>query len=651
MEAQKLLDRLQNLQSRLDPVYDYISQRLNQNPITSMAVIIGVVTIVLLVWLLQPDPSMSEEPLVHCRRVRLWGAVFNIWSVRMPHRRLADALRRKQSWLIMTLQHKSEMVWIVGGTGVGKSKRIIIQMIVTLLLRRKKSLLANDPSGELMRFSWPFLAKAGGYPAVHIFSTDPNHPNEICSAIDVARDQESLERFIQGGLYTLNMNDQSWTTGAKNLWISVWRAEGCPDLPTTFDSMNPSRLDQLAEQYPQTVGAQWRGSEMRGGHNDTLRIALSPFTALEKDNVRRLFSRGRAGKFVGPLFREREAVYLVSKDGDNSADGIFAALTAELQERAKARPEGSPRVEMYVDEAGTRYPIANANDYLNTIRKYGVNALLAVQSVAQLRSKMGHDEADDALGTARLVVVGAQNDRQTRDFFSDLGGTKMVARYNSTRFDRLISEFTSNRIERPERRRENRIRDEHITELREGEVFVFPKPGKPYLARQKAYWNSGLYAPLVRPRKKNQRGVRIQTSANQTRQAVEDAGETAQVEPQPAEPPEASPPEPQADTQPPKQTDEDQGAATQRERARAILEDTVAEVQREYRVQLSYAPEVADEMVRRAKNPGELEAVIEAEIARKIPKLISAGHLESGDAVQIGVKQEGQLSLRKEGRT
>lgn len=642
MEAQNLLDKLRNLQERLNPAFDYAEA----HPFGTVGVIFSFVAIVFLVTLLRPDPSMSEEPLVHRWRVWLWRAVWNIWSVRMPHRRLADALRRKQRWLIMTAQHKSEMVWIVGGTGVGKSKRIIIQMIVTLLLRRKKSLLGNDPSGEILRFSWPFLARAGGYPAVHILSSDPAHPDGLCSAIDVARDQESFERFIQGGLDTLNMNDQSWTTGAKNLWISVWRAEGCPDLPTTFDAMNPARLDQLAEENPQTVGAQWRGSDMRGGHHDTLRIALSPFTALEKENVRRLFSRGRAGDFVGPLFREREAVYLVSKDGDSSADGVFAALTAELQERARARPEGSPAVEMYVDEAGTRYPIARANDYLNTIRKYGVNALLAVQSVAQLRSKMGHDAADDALGTARLVVVGAQNDRQTRDFFSDLGGTKMVARYNSTRFDRLISQFTSNRVERPERRRENRIRDEHITELKEGEVFVFPKPGKPYLARQKAYWNHPLYAPLVRPRKKSQRGVRIQTPANQPQQTSEGAGETS-----PQQSPETPQPEPQEDTQPPQRTDEDQGADPQLESARVILKETAAEVQREHRVQLSYAPEIADEMVRRAKDPGELEALIEAEIARKIPKLISAGHLDAGDAVQIGVKQEGQLSLLKEGRT
>ncbi len=78
----------------------------------------------------------------------------------------------------------AEFLYVVGGSGTGKTLRLLLFVIAYRLVQRQRSTWMIDPKGELYGWTRRLLGVLSGYPTVHLISTLEKHKKRRVSPVN-----------------------------------------------------------------------------------------------------------------------------------------------------------------------------------------------------------------------------------------------------------------------------------------------------------------------------------------------------------------------------------------------------------------------------------------------------------------------------------
>lgn len=512
----------QGVNERVVPPLLQLRELALEHPYTAAAVTMVVLALVTIIGQMRkPDPN---GPYVNSRRLGvLQASLFlertNIWSV------LAGSWRwrRRQHQLgILGRIYDAEFGILIGGTGSGKTMRVVIPYVAWLILRRRSSVLVTDPKAEILEALWPLLGKVGGRPQVYLLSTLRKHSNRDVGVVNPIRDRGTRMRFFDTILPDPVGADPSWNQRGRAMLLGtadtldkVFADSGEEvDLPKIYEVLkDPMKLDALAKFDPAFRGL-WAGQENRT-HESVRTTALAPLGGLEDERIRRLFDSARAAtgkESAGPSFLKRALVWLCLESDDIQRMGPLASATVDyLRHRAMHRAEGAPEVELVIEEAGTCFPNHKLDQFVNYGRGSGVRAFLVYQDYNQIRSILGDYRAESVLGAMDLQIYGPTRSVSTAKILEEISGTIHVKRLQPRARPSFVDTLTGNTKIEPQRMQEQevpRITSQQLYSLKQGHFFVYSAPNTLELVKaRRALWPR--YARFVLPRNSAVGGIRL----------------------------------------------------------------------------------------------------------------------------------------------
>ncbi len=337
------------------------------------------------------------------------------------------------------LKAAAEFLYIVGGSGTGKTLRILLYLIAYRLIQGRRSVWMIDPKGELYGWTKRLLGILSGYPAVHLISTLEKHKKRPISPVNPMIDPEERLGFLRTAVPgTDGSKDTFFDSEAQRLSYRTAEAQiterGGTDLWLVYRALDdPEELDRLAAAHPR-MRSVWRGSDaQKGTHHDARATALAALFALDVPRISRIFrTNGLATEVweTSPDFAERTVGYLcVSAFDADSAPGLIRATVDHLMRRAAGATErGGPKVDAILEEAGTFGPLEQLNFYINLLRGAGVNIVVVLQSIEQLWARLGRNYANSALSAGGCFVFGRMSSPESARWVEELAGTTRVAR-------------------------------------------------------------------------------------------------------------------------------------------------------------------------------------------------------------------------------
>jgi hypothetical protein len=340
------------------------------------------------------------------------------------------------------LKVAAEFLFVIGGSGTGKTLRILLYLVAYRLVQAQRSLWMIDPKGELYRWTRPLLGFLSGHPIVHVISTLPKHRDGLVSPINPMMDSGERIAYLKTAIPgTDGTGDSFFDNEAQRQAYRVAEAQiaerGGTDLYFVYRALDdPKELDRLAAKHP-GVRSVWRGSGVsKGTHHDARATALAVLFALDQPRIARIFrTRGEeTGVWeTSPTYEERTVGYLcVSAADAKLAPGLIRATTDHVMHRAaQANEKGGPKVDAILEEAGTFGPLEELNTYVNLLRGYGVNIVVVLQAVEQLWARLGQDYADSALSAGGCFVFGRMSSPRSGRWIEDLAGTTRVRKPRS----------------------------------------------------------------------------------------------------------------------------------------------------------------------------------------------------------------------------
>lgn len=302
---------------------------------------------------------------------------------------------------------------IQGGSGTGKTKRLLLYLVAHILRSGKRSLFAIDPKGELYGRTWPLLGLWSNRPVVYLISSLKKHRDDRVHKINPMMDDERAAAFVGVSVVGDEPDSGSYFDNASvRMADQARRAQiaekGGTDATRVYDAMgNPRELDRLATKYPRVL-SEWRGSgQARGPHESNRSTFVTEWQGMELSRIRRMFDTG--GRWdSGPKWDERTACYLCITPNDaKRAPGIVRALVEDLVDGASSSSDaGGPNATAILEEAGTFAPSGQLEIWVNLFRSAGLVAAIVVQSPHQLRARLGHERTESMFSSIDARVAG-----------------------------------------------------------------------------------------------------------------------------------------------------------------------------------------------------------------------------------------------------
>ncbi len=322
---------------------------------------------------------------------------------------------------------------LLGATGSGKSRSVIIPTIGVIGSARQSSLLMTDPKGELYAHTAEWLRKQG-YEIVRFDLREPSRSarwNPLLAVTEALaagrRDQASSIAWDTAGEPPGNpriANEAPWT----------WPTPEERHMASVYATLQGTRLDDLFNQFP---------------HNHPAYKAYRP-TKRAKDAEKTLAGIMLTASAALRLFADDEMAYLVgAQDHDLAAPG--SKLTATFLVIPDERTTRYPLATLYIqqtlqalaaladqhggklqvpmtcllDEFGNLPAIKDFDKTVTVARSRGIRLLLAVQDLAQLKRHYG-DASHTIQGNMGLWLYLLTADPETAKIISDKLGTYTV---------------------------------------------------------------------------------------------------------------------------------------------------------------------------------------------------------------------------------
>lgn len=312
---------------------------------------------------------------------------------------------------------------IVGGTGTGKSRGVVIPT----LLSWEGSAIVMDIKGELSKFTADRRLQHG---SVYVFDPEGDgacyDPIKTCKSVDQAQD---LARTLIPAPET---GEAFWANSAQAL-LSAFVFEGAHRGYKLTDIAEWLCTRPIAELVSHCQNHELREVRILASityeqPDKTLsgivaELKSKLITIATDPNIRRATQRS---DWTAETLESGATVYLkVSEHLLDQYKDLWTIIISQIMKHLSRREERkSPPILMALDEMPRLSKLDGLSGALATLRSRNVHIMPVVQSMAQLDSIYGRDERKVIADNCRFKFVLSATDPETQKYFSDLAGQK-----------------------------------------------------------------------------------------------------------------------------------------------------------------------------------------------------------------------------------
>ena len=340
---------------------------------------------------------------------------------------------------------------VVAATGSGKTRRLIIQYLLSCILSAC-SMLINDPKGELYKHTKKFLEKLGYYVIVFdLRNLDYGerfnfceHPAKLYKAGNTRRADEMFQAMFDTFMATVRSEkDPFWHTTSASYLTGL--AELCCDLlpaeMVTINSIYELHLQGNKRFGPSTYLKMYLDmhedkpyykliapyvnapNETRASLDAVLTSAISKFcrnSSVVDQTTNSTFD-------IADLVEKKTAMFVISRDESTVYNALITAIVNEIYEvvidiaEEKYNGRLPRRLAIVLDEFGNLAPIDDINAKITVSRSRNVGWCLCCQSLDQLNLKYTADVAKIILGNCNIAYMYS-SDISLLKMLSDLCG-------------------------------------------------------------------------------------------------------------------------------------------------------------------------------------------------------------------------------------
>lgn len=349
---------------------------------------------------------------------------------------------------------------VLGSTGSGKSRRLVLPSIANLILERE-SIVVTDPKGEVYLYTMKFLEKQG-YTVKVIDFNDPSKSdsyNPLQPTIDAINDNKineaiSLARELVTILAPSNdKGEKIWTNGERSVITSAI-------LAIVHDNKDKTQYQNMANVYKfivemcGTIGEEIPLTEyienLPSEHPANIAIKtaqLAPFRTRASFNVSalttlELFAMPSLHSILSTSDFELEdvgkkpvALFFIVPDSDKKYYPIVSIMINQLYMSLvklgnKYGGRILNRVNYILDEFGNFPKIENLDSTITVSRSRGVRLNFFLQDFAQLEEKYGKNVSRTLRGNCQRLIYLKSDDYGTRKEISELLGKYDISAKN-----------------------------------------------------------------------------------------------------------------------------------------------------------------------------------------------------------------------------
>lgn len=390
------------------------------------------------------------------------GCLKGRWD--LPHDEGGVVLYDHDGELVVDGGPECRHVLIIGATGTGKSRLIIMpSLLYSLYARNRRSLVVFDVKGELRRATVE-AAQKNGYRVLDINFYDPAAGNgwnpfhrantlyfkggeKNCRKAWKLLEDIIVSLFNDGNATKV---DPFWRNSSANLFRGICSAlwssgrrlslekilalsDSIPDdkdhdyMCELFNMVEHGRNFESARRM--LAGFQAGSNTTRGNVMACYRGYLSPISA--RDDVLEMISRDETVEF-GSLGNEPTVLYISLPDDTTALGGLqgilLTQLMQELNECAMKNNGCLPvRTDIYLDELCNIHPAIPSLETALTIgRSRGIRYVLAIQSFAQLVGVYGSAAETISSNASTWIALNIAKDHSFRERLSALCGTNAL---------------------------------------------------------------------------------------------------------------------------------------------------------------------------------------------------------------------------------
>ncbi len=398
-----------------DYIFDPPSLRLSDITDTMPLWVIVALAIVALValdlWRLRHHKPL-DGPHIRTRRAKF--AASHARSIRLARWVKPSRGHQDHTWPLPGATIVSEHLLITGGTGTGKTKRMLLYLIAHRLRQAERSLIVVDPKGEIFGATWDLLGKWSKQPLAYLVSCLPQHSDDHITPINPMLTDETARSFLRASIPGEEDAETSyWDNGAQAMAYKVRAAQileyGGTDAAMMYDALqDPREMDRLTEKYPEILLGEWGGSQnYRGPHDSNRKTVVAHWGGMELHHIRRILDTGGLWD-SGPTWVERTALYLcVSTTEAEAAPNLVRAVVQYLvSEASDGHERGGPKITAIFEEAGTFSPSKQLEIWINLYRGKGLNAAIIAQSRNQFIANIGPYKTESMMTSISGSIYG-----------------------------------------------------------------------------------------------------------------------------------------------------------------------------------------------------------------------------------------------------
>jgi type IV secretion system protein VirD4 len=358
---------------------------------------------------------------------------------------------------------------IIGATGCGKTRCLVIQTICLLALGGE-SIIASDPKGELFAYTEPFLRKLGYTVRVIDFQdTDKSHClNPLQGVIDAVNENDTdtaqtrawdlvcflVERSEKGEPIWRNgemsvlaaavlcvVYDNKNRPQFQNLTNVYWFiANMCKDVPKENPKQGEPHTEKPIVEYVKLLPDDHPAKPLLGISEIAPDKTAGSFYTSALTTLRLFITKGvynvtRKSDFrMDNSGREKEAFFYILPDENTTFYPVVTLMVSQQYEQlvkfAKSNGNRLPvRVNFVLDEFGNFAAISDFQAKMTVARGYGIRFNLFLQSLAQLTEKYGKEVAEIIKGNCSAWVYLWTQDETTNEEVS-----KQLGEYTTTSY-------------------------------------------------------------------------------------------------------------------------------------------------------------------------------------------------------------------------
>lgn len=398
----------------------------------------------------------------------------------------------------------------VARVGAGKTSRYIIPNVLERS-RKNCSMVINDPKGEVFEATSKHL-ESKGFDIIVIDPEDLSRSscfNPLLEANNAIELEQIAEILVKCGSSS-NDKDSIWVNGAMrfvSVFLQCLRNAGYdkPEYNTLsnlyflFQSFgnDGTNLDSWMAKYTtdpdnphdKRLWNEWNGV-MTGNTEGVQSFVLNAITALKAMSNKNLALLTSKSDFKLENIRNtRTAIFVVTPPQLMSYysflisvffRSVFNSCMREMPNK-KTLP-----VYILYDEFGHSV-IPNFTETANTIRAYKVSLSIVLQSISQLSSKYGKENANAMLGGFATYLCYSGSDPDTASFFERIIGKKRI-----TQLPDSLENYTEHY------REQNLINANEVRTMDDDQVLIVTKNRDPLLIHSKGYFQIGRLMRMVR---------------------------------------------------------------------------------------------------------------------------------------------------------